>query len=383
MIRLAMIVDSNAYETKSHFGFKLAEAVERQGAEVLFLDLSETKNFSWEEIKAFQSFKPDFSLSFNSFEADSKGKFFWDYLKTPHLSILLDPPIYSSQAFQSPYSLFCCIDESHVEWLKERGFSKTFFLPHGIEPELKTNPSNPRSLDVVYMASCYDPFAARQHPLFQTYKKQIESILARFKVENLSFEQMLAQELPDLSDRDLQEVTFVIDTIIRGEERLNLLNAIEHQQIHLFGGAAWDKSYGASDWKTLLSHKSNIIFHDSVSYKESLQILKQTKISLNTSSFFKQGSHERVFAALMAGALPFTSYTPWMNEQFDAGKELLLFKDFKSIEGELIELLADEPRRAQIALTGQSKVLNHHTWDNRAAQLLKQMTDLGGWTQLS
>ena len=70
------------------------------------------------------------------------------------------------------------------------------------------------------------------------------------------------------------------------------------------------------DWKKYFEKQSNIIVHDAVPYAESLEIMKQSKIVLNSSIKNKFGAHERIFAGLASGALVLTNENIYLKEYF-------------------------------------------------------------------
>jgi spore maturation protein CgeB len=356
-MRIAVITKFNLYESKRHFALKLAEALERQGAEVLFLDLDD--GFSHEDLKAFLDFKPRFSLSFNTSVKDAKGKFMWDYLKVPHLSILVDPPVYNLDLIESPYSLISCVDKGDVAFLKSRGFEKVFFLPHAVEKDLFLSPEVERPYDVVFLGSCYD---------YEASLEQLPPIAGKILAEtDLSFTDAILKHAPErITDLDF---VFAIDNYIRGKERADLIRSIKDATVHLYGDIGWQKQAKARPWQEILGGQPNVVFHPSVSYQESLEILKKSKLSLNSMPFFKNGTHERLFAGLAAGSLPMTLPNLWTEENFKPAEIGII----RSLNSQVNEWLSHAPLRYSMVQEGQKKVQAYHTWDQRAKTIINEI----------
>lgn len=377
-MRAAILCHTNLYETKLHFSLKLGEALERLGWEILYLDITE-KPFEGEVLKGFLDFRPALTLSFNSFTADSNGRYFWEYMRIPHLAMLVDPPVYYREMTRSPYAYISCVDELDVAWLRQRDVEKSFFLPHAIERELHHPPEAERPYDVVLIGSCYDPDAAHKSAraalspeLFHIYEISVERTLQEAdKPFAFVVDEELSQRGISLDDEERRQLCFYVDTFIRGKERLALVQAIRDVDIHIFGDRGWLIDYGVRDWPELLRDQSNVIFHPPLTYSDSLDILKKAKLSLNSMPFFKKGTHERIFASLAAGSIPISTQNLWLQDHFKDGEELLTFNwdNLSTLNERICDLLAHPQKRCHLAAQGQAKTLASHTWDSRAAIL--------------
>jgi spore maturation protein CgeB len=100
--------------------------------------------------------------------------------------------------------------------------------------------------------------------------------------------------------------------------------------------------------------------------------MKNAQIVLNSSPMFKTGAHERIFYGLGLGATVLTNETPWNQEHFSK-EELLTYPsgDPKLVYDKIADLLNHPNQLKEMAFKGQKKVLERHTWDIRAKQLLK------------
>lgn len=382
--KIAIFTSNNYYDSKKHFSTHLKDSLEKLGAEVLLIDFS-INPLNEEIFFQIKAFDADLTLSFNSQDSDQKGKYLWDYLKTPHLSMLLDPSLFYQQYVDLDYCLISCVDKFDVEWFKKRNTS-SYFIPHAIEKSLKFSPNTPREADIVFIGSVYDPEAALE-TLRKNFSPELLEVTLRTlertqKEKDSPYTYVLEEELKNknisLEKGPLKDLAYQIDLYLRGAERLDLIRSIHSHEVHIFGGTGFQEPQEGRSWQELLKGKKNIIFHNATSYTDSLQVLKHSKISLNSAPFFKNGTHERIFASLMAGALPITNNNIWVEENFTDGVDILTFdrNHFEEVDSKISKYLNDENLRCDVVKAGQKKVLQHHTWDNRAQDILNLMDDL-------
>lgn len=376
--RVVLFVNYNFYESKRHFAKKFAEALERQGIEVLIIDALEQPLEAYEIIE----YNPDFTCSFNSFNPLPNQKFLWDLLKIPHVSFLLDSAIYYLQYIQSPYSILTCVDRFDCSFLRSHDFEKTFFWPHAIERDIAES-VGPRPYDVVFLGSCYDYESLRNFwklnlsaGLCRVLDNAIEIVLSERIVSiaqalNSAWE---SSQLP-MNDEEFASLFFYLDYYTRGKDRVELIRAIKDAPIHVFGDQMDDHPSYKAGWQHYIGSQPNVTLHPAVSFTEGLNVLRKSKICLNSIPCFRNGSHERVFSGLASGALPITSDSSYWRECFDIGSELLIYKSghWTEVNGMVKELLTNESKRVEIVTKGRTKVLQEHTWDTRAEQLLTSL----------
>ena len=130
-------------------------------------------------------------------------------------------------------------------------------------------------------------------------------------------------------------------------------------------GEGWERT----DW----CHHPNLILGGKVLAPEVLPLMYHSKIVLNTMTWFKDGSHDRVFNGMLAGALVVSDSSRYMKEQFANHREIELFelKEIAGLPGIVEDLLSDLPRAQRIADAGRKKAMQEHTWEQRA-QMIEQ-----------
>lgn len=113
--------------------------------------------------------------------------------------------------------------------------------------------------------------------------------------------------------------------------------------------------------------------HPQVNLSESLQIMQQSKISLNIMSWHKDGLTERLLNSMLCQSAALSDSSRRLKEEFIDGQDLVLFhlEEIDRLPGRVQELLANPQRLQQIAANGFKKAGSGHLWADRAEQFLK------------
>lgn len=380
--KVCFLVNYNQYESKRYFTDKFSEAMNRAGIKTKIIDVEESKIHE-RMIDELIEYAPDFTVSFNSFMPFPDNTYLWDLTEIPHLSILLDPSLYSVHLIDSPYSIISCVDQFDCYGLSTQNFEKILFFPHAVEKELFDAPESDKEYDVVFIGSCYDYETMRSSWKREFSKETCGALEAASEIV-LSDVEIPLQEalvrgwrttgLPTQGIDFLKLFTY-LDKYSRGVDRVELIRNIKDAEVHVFGELFEDDQSATKGWKDLLKGQDNVIFHDPVSYEESLKILQKSKICLNSSPFFKGGTHERIFAGLACGALVVTNENVFIREAFEDGKELVLYrpKEWDRVNEKINYYLENEDARRSVVKAGSQKVKDGHTWDHRVQMLQELM----------
>lgn len=383
--RICLLVNYNLYESKRHFVQGLIQALNRREIETKVIDVQETPLDS-RGIASIQAFDPQLTCSFNTFLPTRENLYLWDIIQVPHLYIHVDPALYASHLTRSPYIIISCVDRKDTAALRSESFPRAFFLPHAIERGIAYEENKERPLDVVFLGSCYD-----YETLSEMWKKD-------FTPEQIAFlkdavERVLADNSTSIADAlvqawsaaklDSRTIDFItmykyIDYYSRGKDRVDLIRSIKNTKVHVFGDVAPDIPACKKGWSHYLKDQSNVVIHPAVNFSESLEILKQAKVCLNSNPFFKEGSHERILYAYACGALPLTSDNLWVREEFIDGTDIILYQHdaLDKVEVKLQPFLENENKRRAAVNLGKDKVLKKHTWDNRVEEIIATLKDV-------
>lgn len=370
----------NQYETKRHFAKKLGEALTRLGINVHFSDQDDPSKII--------HFRPDLTFSFHRIFMEKGGqKLLWDVQQIPHLSFLVDPLFYFMDFLKSPFCTVSCVDRFDQEFAQAHGGDRVLFLPHAVEAELAYDDSVERPYDLVFIGSCYDPDNLRafwQNQYSKDICQIIDEAIERTFADNCTpFYKALKTALDSRgiaeNEVDFYRFGYFVDNYLRGKDRLDLISSIKNTKIHVFGGTCWRPEQPIDGWMKYLRRQSNVVLHPAINFLESLELLKKTKICLNSVPSYKNGTHERIFTSLACGVVPITTDNLYVREQFEDGNDLFLYQhtNRQAVNDVIHMLLNDEKKRKQIAESGRCKVMANHTWDVRAKEMLEGLHRLG------
>jgi spore maturation protein CgeB len=382
-IDLIMPVRSR-YGVLHHFTNMLYEALMRAGinCHILVPDKQNPRPF----LAQLFNDPPDCTLSFNGVLPDEEDRFLCDMLKIPHICCLVDSPTQFIPLIKSPYNIITCADRSGCEFFMRLHHDKTLFMPHAVEKNLTYRPDAERPYDVVLLGSCID-YKTIEERWNNQYPKHTRDMLYEaaeitLSDQETSYVQALVLATENLKKRhpeiDINTIDFItllddLETYVIGYDRVRLVRKIHDARVDIFGSTK-------ENWERYLGSQSNCVIHDAVPFDQACELMKQSKIMLNSCIAIKAGGHERIYAGMAQGAALFASENNFMRETFQDNENILFYttQSLDSVNDRVNAILADENQRAVLAKKGHDTVMNHHTWDHRAMALLKNISPLIG-----
>ncbi len=384
-IDLFMPPNFSQYGVLHHFTQKLQEAFLRLGVNCRILEAqrSNPKPFLTE---LFQD-PPECTLSFNGLLPDEEGRFFCDLIRIPHVAYVVDSPNGFVSLVQSPFTIIASVDNQACEFFRGINGRNVLFMPHGVEKNLGLESQNQeRPYDVLLLSSCIDYEQIRQQwqkqyskGLSQVLDEAAEKALADVQI---SFVQAFVTSLDafvakggevDPNTVNFIELLDVLEMYTRGRARVEMVKAIRDAKVSIFGSPS-----ATSSWQKQLGKQANVVIHDAVPYDQALELMQRSKIVLNSCAWIKYGVHERILASLACGALCITDDNLYLRENFSDGVNLGFYEYGKgeALNSLVNQYLSDENKRRQVVAAGREQVMHHHTWDHRAAALLKELTPI-------
>ena len=387
--RILLFKGLSQYDVVRHFIDDLAAAFQALGRETLVIDLT-SKNHNVQLLQDAFSKECDFVCGFNLNGHDlgigHEGIKFLRDMGVPYVTILVDSPLYLFDKFRDINTvgmpdnfLITCVDKHHLEVLKHySNVSFSTFLPHAgtcAEGAERYNNMDRRNKDVVFCGSYSNPnISWTDSPMKPLLDDVAEYMLS---TENIQVQDALLQVLktknyslsPEFFKRVLAMVVYV-DIYIRNVRRARTITELVDAGIRL-------NLYG-NGWEQLPCTKWCDI-HKAVSFDEMLKVMCDAKIILNLANFFTYGSHERVFSAMLNGAVALTDVNGYWQDEFVEDKEIVTYSmlQVNELPQKITTLLADLPQLDAIAQAGQKKAEKCHTWRERAQEIIKlvQMMD--------
>lgn len=379
-IDLFMPPNVSQYGVLHHFTKKFHEALLRLGvnSRILVAERQNPKPFLTELFKDV----PDCTLSFNGLLPDEEGRFFCDLIRIPHVACIVDSPNDFISLAKSPNTIIASVDRDACDFFRGVNCKNVIFMPHGVEKNLNFDQKNDnRSYDVVLLASCIDyekiqsEWKSKYSPAISVILQEAaESTLNDVKVSYVqafvsALDRHAAEGKIDPRKIDIIGLLDELEIYIRGRERVELVRSIKEARVDVFGSSS-----ATMTWKKQLP-QNNVVIHDAVPYDQALDIMQKSKIVLNSCAWIKKGTHERILAAMACGALVITEENPYMSEHFKDGTHIGFYRynQINQVNAQINGYLADESKRRKVALAGREQVMHHHTWDHRAAGLLKEL----------
>ncbi|PPV14671.1 hypothetical protein AWN73_02875 [Clostridium butyricum] len=240
----------------------------------------------------------DLTIGFNTISSE----YTYVVKNIPHIAILVDHPmyIYNNINLSSKNLYISCIDEERVGFLRNKlNFNNGFVLNHAVDSNIKHNITSEKTYDIVMLGGLKNPDKIRRElrekymynkPILNLIDYVTELALSNsiFPLEDL-FDSVI--QIMDL-DIDINHISLLykelfidIEVYFRSISRKNIIENFDDYVIDIFGKVDSE----------LFPRDSKINVHNPIDNKQALEILKQSKLSLNNSKFIYNGSHERYY----------------------------------------------------------------------------------------
>ncbi|WP_213105460.1 glycosyltransferase family protein [Candidatus Protochlamydia amoebophila] len=372
------------YGVLNYFLKELNNALNRQGVICRIIEAKKDDPRSF--LEELLNDPPDCTLSFNGLLPDEEGHFLADMIKIPHVAYLTDAPNHFFSLAKSSYTIIGCIDRNFCQTFRDFKVPHVLFLPHAVSKTSVPSFAYKPIYDVLMLNSFIDYEAIRQE-WKEKYPSELIHVLEEaaeltLNEQQISYMQALIQTLDQHLRAgkaiDPRQINFELllddlEAYVGGKSRVELIQAIDGATVHIFGSQPH-----VGGWKKYLGQKDNVKIHAPVPFSEALELMKQSKILLNCTPEIKQGAHERIFSGLASGAAVLTLDTPYIREQFVDEENILMFgpRKWEELNQKIHTYLSDDEKRDRIAGKGREKIMQDHTWDQRAITLIQELPSM-------
>jgi spore maturation protein CgeB len=136
--------------------------------------------------------------------------------------------------------------------------------------------------------------------------------------------------------------------------------------------------FGDSWKKSPYADNKNLIIHDDIDFEKGLDIMAQSRISLNVMSWHKGGMTERIANAMLNYSVCVTDETSYINRHFVAGENIVTFNldNIDKLPDKIRTVLQDENLQKYIEKNAYKKALSEHTWDNRSGYFMNILGEI-------
>ncbi len=381
------------YDILDIFSYELEKAFLEMKYEVLMFHVDDMKN-SLRKMSEFVQKPVVAALTFNNLGTNmelKEGCNVWEQLQIPCINILMDHPFSHHRAMQmTPKNgIVLTIDKKHVDYLMrfypEVGMAG--FLPHGgKELPGEKKPISNRSIDVLYVGGLSKSFTADLIPKYQEYTKFDCKKLCETAYETLIhnpsltteevLEHLLRAEMPEISDAELCQLIaelHVVEMYVVSYFRLKIMETLAKAGISLtIYGSGWEKEE--------FIKLPNVFFGGRISAEEAVEKMKDTKIVLSTMTWFKDGTHDRVFNGMLQRAVAVTDSSNFMKENFKEDEvQQFELTEIATLPDKINALLQNPEKMQELADVGYERAKKDCTWKARAIELHEDLLKpLGG-----
>lgn len=380
----------NAFEGMGYATFTYDARFEQQSKQALSELLTKTSNaedaptqFAPTQFASTQLAGVTFNnLGYNLALGDEKN--IWDTYQITYINILMDHPFhYEKPLIKAPTtSIVLCTDRNHVKYIHRfhKNIRQADFLPHaGVELHCKHKPLTERGIDVLYAGALPIYTVAKMIPDLSSIpevngQEMAGAVLNELvhhpeKTTEQVIEEYLKAESADLTDKRLQEIIIqmrFIDSYATSFFREQAVRILVESGIHVTAyGTGWDQC----DW----SDNPYLTYGGKVLAPQILPLMNDSKVVLNTMTWFKAGAHDRVFNGMLAGAVSVTDDSTYLKREFTDGRELCMFslKELQSLPERVFDLFGHMQSTQQLADCGYHAAAKGHTWKNRAEYIVE------------
>jgi len=109
-----------------------------------------------------------------------------------------------------------------------------------------------------------------------------------------------------------------------------------------------------------------------------VQAMRDARIALNVMPWFKDGAHDRVFTAMLQGTAALTDDSRYLREECRDGENICFYslRALEQLPDQVVSLLEDPVRMAELAERGYRMAEKRHRWKNRAGLLMQALRDI-------
>lgn len=332
-------------------------------------------------------FRPDFMLTMNHLGFDEEGALtsFLRSIEMPVASWYVDSPNLILRAFDRNVSQYVSLfiwDRTYMNDMKVMGFEAVEYLPLGTDANvfkpMKKN-SNLKAqnskfvCDVGFVGnSMIEPVEERMSKMDRKYHELIEKMAVKLTRSGIPYLSAI-EELQNADKRRYGELNSQEKTVFEAAVlwkatlmyRLSCIRMFDSFDLHI---------HGDGGWKRVMNNKGVNLYPPLNYYRELPLFYNACKINFNATSLqMREAVNQRVFDVPACGAFILTDYQKSLDELFDVGREIIVYKEKGEIPG-LVKYYLDNPdKREAVAKKGLERILKEHTYKHRLDVIIRAM----------
>ena len=378
------------YDTLDLFSAKLIEVFEEWGYGIFVYNTADVEGSKQELLtllcNSVTEQKRCVVITFNNmgYNLEENGVNVWERYEIPYINILMDHPFHFERPLReaSGTSIVLCTDRNHVKYLRRyyKNIQQVDFLPHaGIELGRKHKVLKDRKIDVLYAGALPIYTVADMIPsLDEMYGLDLQDMMQDVlrdlvthseKTTEQAIEEYVQSVGRGLSEEELRNVIIhmrFLDSYATSFFREQAVRILVENGIHVTAyGVGWDRC----EW----SSNPYLNYGGKVMAPQILPLMNDSKVVLNTMTWFKAGAHDRIFNGMLAGAAVVSDDSTYLQREFTDGKELVLFRrnELMQLPERVYELFGHMDKAQEMADCGYLAAKECHTWKNRAEYIVE------------
>lgn len=304
-----------------------------------------------------------------------------------HVHYLCDHPLYhvSRLEHMKGNSIIINVDEKHTEYLRRYypKFIDTAFIPLGGAGTTDQKPYREREIDVLFTGSYWVPKLPVSEEEEAGFVEEVRRKVLHWMLEHPqdsiedTLDKILRQYQISVEEEEfaglLSEFGY-IESYVRQYNRDCIIRTLLRAGIHV-------GVYG-SGWENLACEGRENLTVFSGGKEVAKRALGNTKLALNIMPGFKAGFQERIADAMLSGAVSVTDTSRYIEDQFNDGENLVLYRldRLEELPQKIFDLLEDEERAIRIAAAGRRLAAEEHTWKERVQNIAELIERAHGQT---
>ncbi len=356
-----------------------AASIETLGHTVLRFDKSSFAE-SFEQLIVFQQGGLDAAIVLNNscFQMiTTSGQSIWDLWNVPCYNIIVDHPMYFSDTLDhAPHNgIVVCSDRYHTNYIQRfyPSVARTLFLPTAgccLKSFDALKPFTERSIDVLFIGS---------YKFDSTYVyDDLDRIIAEEMITHpsLTFESIMEKiTLTDQTALSCETLKTNIQRRCTVDKNTCALFRADIIRVLLKAGITVTV-YGSGFEKTDLCSYPNFVYKGCCSIEEGIHLMEDSKIVLNQLAWFKAGSSERIYEAILQGAVALSDDSEYLLETFEDTVDIRFYSllHLHKLPDIVHAILSDQTTTERLRQKAYQKAYKQHTWLQRAAVLLDDLS---------
>lgn len=376
--------DKTCYGALNEFARSFTSGLRSLGYEAvnLCIDMLDEENL---DIITSKDYKAVIGFQTNLFVIELNNRVnVGDLIPCHKFNFVFDPPATKRQYFEKNIRNLTLLyhDSGYIDYLNRHFpyLDVVFQAPGGgiDEFELDENVlfSKPRKFDMSFIGSYADyrsilETAIRNNPDWASRIIEFfEYMLARPFISTEKAIEGFSKDCDlDVCHDDipgLLEIFYPSENAVKSYYREKVIKSLLDEDIAVdVFSETWNRSPFAN-------HK-NLNIHKDISYRDSMAVISDSKLSMNVFSWHKQSLTERVPNIMLQGAVCVSDYSDRLPLYFENNSDIIIYslKDLNKLCERVWILLEDTNKRIEVARAGYINAYSNHRWINRVNEIMR------------